>query len=143
MDARGEEVQGAEAGIGYVELRRGWCLGDGDFRQRMLDRAEKALEGKKLASVMGAAVKEHGEAKASKLLAEGLAKLKLNSGDLVGIAKAADEKKALAAWLSQQTLVPAEWIAAKLHMGHGSLVSRSRKWVCVTKEGRKCLLKLK
>lgn len=53
MDAKGEEVQGAEPGIGYEELRRGWCLGDGDFRQKMLDRAKKALEGKKLESVMG------------------------------------------------------------------------------------------
>ena len=142
MDAKGEEVQGAEPGIGYEELRRGWCLGDGDFRQKMLDRAKKALEGKKLESVMGAAVREHGETEAAKLLAEGLEKLKLDSDDLEGMAKSAPEKKALAAWLSQQTLVPADWIAAELHMGHGSLVSRSKKWVRETKDGRKWLLKL-
>ena len=47
MDARGEEVQGGEPGMGYEELRRGWCLGDGDFRQRMLDKAEKAMQDKK------------------------------------------------------------------------------------------------
>ena len=29
----------------HEELRRGGCLGDGDFRPRMLDKAEEALQG--------------------------------------------------------------------------------------------------
>ncbi len=57
MDARGEEVQGGKAGMGYDELRRGWCVGDGEFRQKMLDLAEKALEGKKRESHSGGVVR--------------------------------------------------------------------------------------
>jgi putative transposase len=143
MDKRGEEVQGGEPGIGYEQLRRGWCLGDGDFRQRMLDEAEKALQSTKRESLMGAAVKEHGENEAVKLLDEGMGKLGLTPESLEGMAKSSAEKKAIAAWLAAQTLVSSEWIAQMLWMGHRSSVSQSKKWVRETKEGRKWLLKLK
>ena len=143
MDKRGEEVQDGEPGIGYEQLRRGWCLGDGDFWQRMLDEAEKALQSTKRESLMGAAVKEHGENEAVKLLDEGMGKLGLAPESLEGMAKSSAEKKAIAAWLAAQTLVSSEWIAQMLWMGHRSSVSQSKKWVRETKEGRKWLLKLK
>ncbi|MCP5536642.1 MAG: transposase [Akkermansiaceae bacterium] len=142
MDARGEEVQGAEPGIGYEELRRGWCLGDGGFRQRMLDKAESVLKDKKRESLMGAAVREHGEAEAVKLLDEGMEKLGLEPEQLEGMLKLSPEKQALAAWLATQTLVGTEWIAGMLHMGHRSNVSAAKKWARETKEGRTWLLKL-
>ena len=143
MDKRGEEVQDGEPGIGYEELRRGWCLGDGDFRQRMLDKAEKTLQSTRRESLMGAAVREHGENEAVKLLDEGMEKLGLAPESLEGMAKSSAEKKALAAWLAGQTLVSSEWIAQMLWMGHRSSVSQSKKWVRETREGRKWLLKLK
>ncbi|NWK57372.1 transposase [Verrucomicrobiaceae bacterium N1E253] len=143
MDKRGEEVQGGEPGIGYEELRRGWCLGDGEFRQRMLDKAEKALQSTKRESLTGAAVKEHGEAQAVKLLNEGMEKLDLVPKQLEGMLKLAPEKQVLAAWLSSQTLVGTKWIAEMLHMGHRSNVSASKKWARETKEGSKWLCKLK
>lgn len=143
MDARGEEVQGGEPGMGYEELRRGWCLGDGDFRQRMLDKAEKAMQDKKRESLSGAAVREHGEAEAVKLLDEGLEKLGLLPEQFEAMPKLSPEKQALAAWIASQTLVGTEWIAGMLWMGHRSNVSAAKKWVRDTKEGRKWLLKLK
>lgn len=143
IDARGEEVQGAEPGIGYEELRCGWCLGDGTFREKMLDKAEEALQGKSRESLMGAAVREHGEAEAVRLLNEGMGKLGLAAEQLESMLKLAPEKQTLAAWLVSQTLVGTEWIAQILHMGHRSNVSAAKKWMRDTKEGRKWLLKLK
>ncbi len=143
MDAKGEEMQGGEPGIGYEELRRGWCLGDGTFRQKMLDKAEKALKSKKRESLMGAAVREHGEAEAVRLLDEGMEKLGLAAEQLESMPKLSPEKQVLAAWLASQTLVGTEWIAGVLWMGHRSNVSAAKKWVRETKEGRKWLLKLK
>lgn len=142
MDGRGEEVQQDDAGMGYEELRRGWCLGDGAFRELMLDKAEEALRGRKKESLMGAAVREHGEAEAVELLEEGMGKLGICPEWLERMNKSAFEKKALAAWLSGQTLVSTEWIAERLRMGHRSAVSQAKKWVRETKEGRKWLKKL-
>jgi len=95
MDARGEEVQGGEAGMGYEELRRGWCLGDGLFRQRMLDKAEATIRSNKKENLTGATVKEHGEAEAVRLLEEGLEKLGLTHEDLESMLKLSPEKQVL------------------------------------------------
>lgn len=137
MDERGEEVQRGKPGIGYEQLRRGWCLGDGDFRQKMLDLVEKSLVGKKSESLSGEAVQEHGEAEASKLLAEGLQKLGMSQEDLKELKKSAPEKRALAAYLVSRTLVGTKRIAELLEMGHRSSVSQAKKWAKENPEGRK------
>jgi len=142
MNAKGEEVQDGEPGIGYEELRRGWCLGDGTFRQKMLDKAEEAMQSKKRESLMGAAVREHGKAEAVRLLDEGIEKLGISADWLERMNKSAPEKKALATWLAGRTLVGTEWIAQVLWMGHRSSISQAKKWARETKEGRKWLLKL-
>ena len=92
---------------------------------------------------MGAAVREHGEAEAVRLLDEGMEKLGLAAEQLESMPKLSPEKQVLAAWLAMQTLVGTEWIAGMLYMGHRSNVSAAKKWVRETKEGCKWLLKLK
>ena len=131
-----------EAGKAYAELRRGWCLGDGDFRRRMLDLAEKLMEGRKKESHGGGAKREHGEKAAGEWLEEGLGKLGLSKGDLGGMKKLAPEKKALAGWLAMKTLARTEWIAGKLVMGDRSHVSRAKRWLGETAEGKKWLSRL-
>ena len=37
------------------------------------------------------------------------------------------EKKAVAAWVSSQTLASSEWLAEALHMGHRSSISKAKK----------------
>ena len=142
LNTRGEEVQGGKVGMGYEELRRGWCLGDGDFRQKMLDLAEKVLEGKKKESLSGDLVREHGEGEFLRLLEEGMEKLELSEESLRDLKKSAPEKKALAAWLVSQTLVGTEQVAEKLAMGHRSSVSQAKRWAKESKEGRKWMYKL-
>lgn len=144
LEARTVEVCGGdeEAGLGYKQLRRGWCVGDADFRSKMLDLVEKAIEGKKKESFSGDVLKEHGEEAANGLLALGMKCLGLNEKNLQELGKSAAQKKILACWLSNQTLVSAEWIAKALSMGHSSSVSRAKNWVKENKSARKSLEKL-
>ncbi len=136
------EAKGAETGKSYSELERGWCLGDGDFRQQLLDKAERALSSIKRESVSGSAIKEHDENEASKLLKEGVLKLGLGHADFAKMPKSAVEKKALAAWLGKNTLASGVWIATHLMMGHPSSVTQAKAWCRETKEGQKWLGKL-
>ncbi len=136
------EAKGAETGESYSELQRGWCLGDGDFRQRMLDKAEGVLSSINRESVSGSAVKEHNEYQAEKLLAKGLLKLGIDPADLPNMNKSAVEKKALAAWLAKNTLASAAWITTQLNMGHPSSVTQAKAWCRNNKEGKKWLKKL-
>jgi len=144
LEARVEEekAEGEEAGKACAELRRGWCLGGGDFRQRMLDLAEKAMSGRKRESHGGKARKEHGKAEAERLFLEGLAKLGLEERSLGEMKKLCPEKKALAGWIAMRTLVSSEWIARELRIGDRSSVSRAKRWLGETPEGKGWLSKL-
>jgi len=136
------EAKGAGTGESYSELQRGWCLGDGDFRQRMLDKAEKVLSNLKRESVSGSAIKEHNEYEAEKLIVKGISTLGIDHADLAKMNKSAVEKKALAAWLAKHTLASGAWIATRLIMGHPSSVTQAKSWCRESKEGKKWLSKL-
>jgi putative transposase len=136
------EAKGAETGQSYRELERGWCLGDGDFRQKMLDKVEEATRAVKRESVSGSAIKEHNENEADKLFAEGISRLGIGHADLAKMAKSAVEKKALAGWLAKHTMASGAWIASRLEMGHISSVTQAKAWCRETKEGQKWLGKL-
>ena len=135
-------AKGAKTGKSYSELERGWCLGNGDFRQRMLDKAEVVLSSIKRESVSGSAVKEHSEYEAGQLLTKGISKLGIAHADLAKMTKSAVEKKALAAWLAKHTMASGAWIATRLIMGHPSSVTQAKAWCRESKEGQKWLSKL-
>ena len=130
------EAKGAETGESYKALNRGWCLGDGDFKQRMLDKAEDILSKNKQESNSGTIQKEHSINAAIRLMSRSLEKLEMHQDMLKKMNKSAIEKKAIAAQIANQTLAPTEWIAAQLHMGHRSAVSQAKKWSKETKEGK-------
>lgn len=136
------EAKGAEIGESYKELSRGWCLGDGDFKQRMLDKAEKILSKNKQESNSGSRQQDHSIGAASRLMLTALKKLEINVDQLPEMSKSVVEKKAIAAKLANQTLAPTKWIAAQLHMGHRSSVSQAKKWSRETKEGKEWMKKL-
>ncbi|MGJ8655879.1 MAG: hypothetical protein ACSHX6_05450 [Akkermansiaceae bacterium] len=136
------EARGAETGKSYEELERGWCLGDGDFRQKILDRAEGLLSSVKRESVSGLAVKEHDELEAERLLKAGMLKLGLEAKDLAKMAKSAVEKRALAGWLAKHTMASGSWLAQRLVMGHISSVTQAKAWCRDNKEGERWLKKL-
>jgi putative transposase len=136
------EAKGANTGESYRELEQGWCLGDGSFKQKVLDKAESLLSKAKRENLSGSAVRAHDEHAAQEYLYEGLKKLSLRFEDLEGMLKSAVEKKALAVWLAQNTLAPSAWIASNLSMGHTSSVTQAKIWCRETKEGKKWLSKL-
>jgi len=136
------EAKGAKTGGSYHELERGWCLGDGDFKQKMLDKVETMVTKNKRESNSGSIQQDHSEGEAGKLMIEALERFGMDVKYLPEMSKSALEKKAIAALLSSKTLASTEWIAEQLHMGHRSSVSQAKKWARESKEGQKWLGKL-
>ena len=136
------EAKGAETGKSYRELARGWCLGDGDFKQKMLDKVESVITKNKRESNSGSIQRDHSEEEARKMIVEALERFGMDVTYLPKMNKSAIEKRAIAAQLSINTLASTEWIAEQLHMGHRSSVSQAKKWARETKEGKKWLGKL-
>jgi hypothetical protein len=77
------------------------------------------------ASYSGAAKRAHGEAEAARLLAEGMAVLRLHEEDLECGPKNRLEKQVLAWWLRQRTTVGRRWLSQRLGMGEESGVTRA------------------
>ncbi len=136
------EAKGAETGESYKELTRGWCLGSGNFKQKMLDKAETILSRNKRESNCASVQKDHSEGEALKLMIASLKKLNIQLSDLPKMSKSAVEKRAIAAFIAGQTLASTEWIAEQLHMGHRSAISQARRWARESKEAKKWLVRL-
>jgi REP element-mobilizing transposase RayT len=127
MEGRVLEL-GLKAGRADLEeqwkaLRRGWHVGSRGFMETLCERIERAMGGRRRESHSGQAKREHGQAAAEKLLAEGLAVLGLKNEDLPRMRKGAAEKVALAGWLRERTTVSLRWLGERLAMGHYSNVS--------------------
>jgi hypothetical protein len=74
-------------------------------------------------SYSGGAKREHGEAQAERLLARGLAVLKLEESRLSEPPKGGWEKQLLAWWLCQHSTARRGWVSARFGMGEESRVS--------------------
>src|SRR3989339_608725 len=69
----------------WKEIRRGWCLGNAEFREQILDRIEQVLSGGQQASYSGDEVKTHDEQMAEHKLQEAMAFYKLSAETLAGM----------------------------------------------------------
>lgn len=106
-------------------LRRGWCLGQASFRERMLSLLEKTGEKfSKAKEVDGAVRQSHGEDEAHRLLQGAMAHFRIDRGDLVKLKRSDPRKLAIARLIRTRTSVPNKWIADELSLGHVSGVSR-------------------
>jgi hypothetical protein len=98
----------------WKRLRRGWCLGAEVFRERLLARlGEEAGE-----HHYGEEIREAQEAKAERLVTEGLAQAGWRESDLELRRKADGVKVELARRLRRETTLGWLWIAQRLRMGH-------------------------
>jgi putative transposase len=88
----------------WQRLRRGWYLGDEQFRKRLTGWLGKAVRGRKRQSHSGAARHAHDEAAAGRLMQSASKALGLTAGELRGLPRNAPEKVALAWWLRRRTL---------------------------------------
>ncbi|MBI3985609.1 MAG: hypothetical protein HY343_01700, partial [Lentisphaerae bacterium] len=113
----------------WKEIRRGWCLGGEDFREKLLDAVGERLKGKKRETYGGEERAAHDERAASDWLEKGLARLDLTQERLRALKKGDKRKQAMAWWLKRQTSVGADWIAGHLVMGYRTSVSQANRLV--------------
>jgi hypothetical protein len=110
MEARRLE-NGDEEGL--KALRRGWCLGSEDFKNRMLEE----MDGKLGEHHSGELRWETAEAKAERIIAEELGRLGWKEADLLGRRKSDPAKLGIAARLRRETTLPIKAIARRMHLG--------------------------
>lgn len=94
-------------------IRRGWCLGDEQFRQELLEHAHTRSNENHLAQTRH----ETAEHKAQRIISEELEMLGWREGDLAAHAKGDCRKVALAKRLRSETSVTLKWISEALRMG--------------------------
>jgi len=102
-------------------LRRGWCLGSPEFRQKMLEQLEQSAGGNPNADVR----RESAAAKAERIVAQELARLGWKEEELARRRKNAPEKLAIAARLRKETILPIKSIAARVGLGTSKGANRN------------------
>ena len=102
-------------------VRRGWCLGSPEFRERMLEQLETRAGENPNAEVR----RESAAAKAERIVAQELARLGWKEEELVGLRKNAPEKLAIAARLRKETILPLKSIAARVGLGTSKGANRN------------------
>ena len=110
LEARRLEEEDGEA---LKALRRGWCLGSKEFREKMLE----LMEGKLGDNHSGELHRETAEQKANRILGEELARLGWQESELAARHRTDPGKLAIAARLRKETTLPIKWIAARVKIG--------------------------
>jgi REP element-mobilizing transposase RayT len=106
-------------------LRRGWCLGEASFRERMLSlletTGEKFSRGRE---IDGAVRRNHDANEARRVLLEAMTCFGMNESELARLRRSDSRKLAIARLIRKRTSVPNRWIVRELSLGHVSNVSR-------------------
>jgi putative transposase len=125
----------------WSKIRRGWYLGDADFRVGLVERLDGVMEDKRRDSFSGSDVRLHDERAAELIVQSALEVLCVAECDLNSMRKGAVEKQVIGWLVRNQTSVKNEWIALRLHMGNASNLSRYIRNVREATDGE--LLRLK
>jgi REP element-mobilizing transposase RayT len=113
FELRMDERRAYEAGRDWKAIRRGWCLGDQNFRRELLEQ----MDGQMREHHYGQERQESAEDKAQRLVRDGLRKASWTEADL-GLQRKSDAVKIhLALRLRQETTMTLKWIAERLQMG--------------------------
>ena len=107
-----------EAAADHGAIRRGWCLGSGEFRQELLLAAVECVG----PSHYGTDRRETGEQKAQRIVREETKRLGWKEADLKARRKGDKGKVAVARRLRQETTMSLKWIAHRLQMGSWTYV---------------------
>jgi hypothetical protein len=97
----------------WAAVRRGWCLGDEDFRKELLAQVSERHG----SHHYGTELQEAEEEKAERLVREELVQRKWTEKELMEKSKTDRQKAILARRLRQETTMTMAWIARRLHMG--------------------------
>src|SRR6266404_5184363 len=98
----------------WKAMRRGWCLGDEQFRKELLAQMDERM-GQKYYG--GAERQETAEARAERILAEELRRRQWGLGELARRRKGDKEKVKIGRRLRNETTMTLNWIAERLAMG--------------------------
>jgi REP element-mobilizing transposase RayT len=120
--ARGMELRRWEGNPEeWKAVRRGWCLGDKEFRKELLAQmSERVGE-----SHYGEERQESGEEKAERIVEEELKRRRWTESDLRERRKGDAEKVKLALRLRRESIMTLKWIAQRLQMGSWTNVANS------------------
>jgi hypothetical protein len=108
----------------WKSLRRGWCLGGEMFKEKLLELMAEQL-GEHHAGDLKC---ESAEAKAERIIAAELQRLRWSSTDLQLRLKSDPAKLQMAARLRAETTLPIHWIAQRLHLGTWKSANARHAW---------------
>jgi len=97
----------------WKRVERGWCMGDEEFRQELLEQMEPKI-GRHHG---GAERQEMAASRAERMLAEELRRRGWTTDQLTGRRKGDREKVRIARRLRKETTMTLDWIAQRLNMG--------------------------
>ena len=126
-ERRGELLIDAQkAAAALKTLRRGWIIGSEGFRDRIMDRMEDLLAGKKGTQIKRTdRQREHGKRLAERIVEAGLGYFGLKPVDLGNLPKSDGRKRIIGYLISRHTTVGLAWIGERLRMGDKTRVSRN------------------
>jgi putative transposase len=128
LEARAKDAKGSVTDAALKELRRGWCLGERSFAEKVLESLAGGVRPKRRkGSVAGAAARAHDEAEAERIAVVALRALDAptEASQLLGKGKWVDEAAVVAALIRKRTGVRNRWVAERLGMGHEGNVTRA------------------
>ena len=114
-----ERRRGAEDGVAYKTIRRGWFLGEDSLKEELLAQASTRTG----TWLYGEAVRESAEALADRLVAGEMKRLGWTEPTLAERRKGDPAKVALARRLRRETTMTLGWIAERLKMGTRSYLA--------------------
>ena len=117
---KGERRRRDEPGD-WKAIRRGWCLGDAQFRKELLEQMSEPMGRQHYGGVER---QETEEAKAERILAGELKRRKWSRKDLAQRRKGDKEKVKIAGRLRGETTMTLNWIAERLAMGVGGYAAQ-------------------
>jgi len=123
MEARRAEGDDEEA---WKAIRRGWCLGSAEFKREMLE----LVEGNLAEDHAGGLRQQSAEAKAERIMAEELRRLRMTREDLALRRKNDPDKLAMAARLKRETTLTLKAITAFVGLGSSkSANTKLHQWM--------------
>lgn len=105
-------------------LRRGWCVGDEQFRSELLEKVGSEAR----SHHFGEEIREASESKAVRIVDEELSRALWSEAELKLRRKGDPEKLRIARRLRAETTMTLQWIATKLHMGTKTHLSHLIYW---------------
>lgn len=113
-----------EFDVRWKAIRRGWCLGDDDFRSEMEGLVDERINQYDRRSYLGDEARKHDEREAGRLLQAGLELVGVDVGQLTALRKNDFRKKVVAWLIRRNTSIGNQWICENLAMGHASNLAR-------------------